>query len=205
MHLAPSHGKRRAGEPAWEIAWLFPNQGSWSEAEYFALNTNWRVELSDGFIEVFLPFTTAHQLILGSICTHLYDFVRSRKLGTVLPGPLPVRLWPGKICEPDLVLMMAEHADRMSEEFWRGADLVVEVLSEDAESRRRDLQKNRRDYARARIREYWIIDPEEERILVLRLIKGKYAVHGNFGRGDQATSVLLDGFKVEVDAVLNAK
>jgi hypothetical protein len=41
---------RQKGEPAWEIAELFPPQGYWCEEEYLALTdgTNHLVELTDG-------------------------------------------------------------------------------------------------------------------------------------------------------------
>ena len=41
-------------EPAWEIAYLFPAQGAWSEDDYLSLTegTNHLVEFSDGY-EVF--------------------------------------------------------------------------------------------------------------------------------------------------------
>ena len=52
--------------------------------------------------------------------------------------------------------MLAEHADRMAEEYWRGADLVMEVVSGGEDDRRRDLETKVAEYARARIPEYWI-------------------------------------------------
>src|SRR5438046_2969712 len=42
----------RTPEPTWEIAYLFPNQGHWSEEEYLALDGNQLVEFSRGFLEV---------------------------------------------------------------------------------------------------------------------------------------------------------
>jgi Uma2 family endonuclease len=196
---------RTAGEPAWEVACLFPRQGSWSEDDYLALDTNWLVEFSDGFIEVLPMPTTSHQIIVLALGRLLLAFVEPRKLGTVLVAPLRVRVRRGKYREPDVVFMLAEHADRIHEEYWRGADLVMEVVSPDDESRRRDLITKRGEYARARIREYWIIDPQKEQIKVLRLSGQKYVVHGEYGRGDRAQSALLPGFAVDVDAVLAAK
>ncbi|MFO0956477.1 MAG: Uma2 family endonuclease [Isosphaeraceae bacterium] len=70
---------------------------------------------------------------------------------------MPVRLGPDKIREPDIVFLLAEHADRIGKQVLEGADLVMEVVSED---RRRDLVEKRADYAEAGIPEYWIIDPE---------------------------------------------
>ena len=50
-----------------------------------------------------------------------------------------------------------------------GADLAIEVVSEGAEARERDLETKRAEYARAGISEYWIVDPQESRITVLTL------------------------------------
>jgi Uma2 family endonuclease len=116
-----------------------------------------------------------------------------------------VRLWKGKFREPDLVFILAKHADRMGEEYWKGADLVMEIVSGSAEDRQRDLETKVAEYARARIAEYWIIDPQQAEITVLRLKGRKYVVHGRYGRGSQARSALLKGFVVDVDAVLDAE
>lgn len=86
----------------------------------------------------------------------------------------------------------------MGEKFWIGADLVMEVASGDDKDRRRDLVVKRKEYAKARIAEYWIIDPKKQRILVLHLSGKRYVVHGEFTRGDVAASQLLPGFGVDV-------
>ncbi|MDB5289991.1 MAG: hypothetical protein JWL69_1232, partial [Phycisphaerales bacterium] len=106
--------------------------------------------------------TQRHQLILIFLFDALRAFVGEQKLGRALFGPLPVRLESGKYREPDIVFMLAEHASRMGNDFWDGADLVMEVVSEDG--CRRDLEEKRRDYALAGIPEYWIVDPREQSI-----------------------------------------
>ena len=50
-------------------------------------------------------------------------------LGEVLFAGVRVRLWPGKFREPDVLFMRAEHAGRITDEYWEGADLVMEVVS----------------------------------------------------------------------------
>jgi Uma2 family endonuclease len=92
----------------------------------------------------------------------------------------------------------------MGEDFWEGADLVMEIVSEGAESRRRDFIDKRREYAQGKIPEYWIVDPQEQRITVLRLNGSEYIVHGEFAPGQIATSALLPGFVADVAAVFNA-
>jgi Uma2 family endonuclease len=185
-------------EPAWEIARLFPAQGHWCEEEYLALDTNHLVELSHGHLEVLPMPTTSHQMLAAYLYGALLAFVTRRDLGMVLFAPLPVRLWRNTIREPDIVFMQKEHAARIGERFWKGADLVMEVVSPDDESRKRDLVTKRAEFARAGIAEYWIIDPREERITVLRLAGKRYVVHGEFTKGTTATSHLLAGFAVDV-------
>jgi Uma2 family endonuclease len=53
--------------------------------------------------------------------------------------------------------------------------------------------------------EYWIVNPQDETITVLTLAGGAYVEHGLFRRGDTATSLVLPGFSVSVDAVFDAK
>src|SRR5207237_9171857 len=85
-----------------------------------------------------------------------------------------------------------------------GAALVMEIVIGDAADRARDLIVKRKEYAEARIAEYWIVDPQEQRITVLTLDGSAYRVHGDFTAGQHATSVLLPGFSVSVDAVFAA-
>ena len=61
------------------------------------------------------------------------------------------------------------------------------------------------EYAAAGIPEYWIVNPLDHTILVLTLQNGVYVEHGPFGRGMLATSVLLAGFGVVVDAAFAAR
>ena len=123
MSQAPNMRARSADEPelTWEIAQLFPAQGTWSEAEYLALETNHLVEFSNGRLE-FPPMpTTTHQRILSHLYGLLLVFSTADDLGTVLFAALPIRLWRRKFREPDVVFMRKEHASRIREQYWNGA------------------------------------------------------------------------------------
>ena len=76
----------KEGEPAWEIARLFPNQGFWSEEDYLALDGNHLVEFSDGYVEVLPMPTTSHQRIVLFLYEMLRLFIFPGKLGEVLVG-----------------------------------------------------------------------------------------------------------------------
>ena len=193
----------KPGDPAWEVALLFPRQGEWTEEAYLALDTNRLVELSNGCLEVLPVPTIAHQWLAGVLFKRLDAFVSAQAMGHAFFAPLPVRLGSDHYREPDVVYLSTARLKR-HKKYPQGADLVMEIVSPGDENRRRDLQIKRKEYAAAGIAEYWIVDPEAGTITVLAL-KGKtYRKHGSFGIGEIATSVLLPGFSVEVAPLFGA-
>jgi Uma2 family endonuclease len=102
-------GDGRLGEPAWQVATLFPEQGNWSVEEYLALPGNHLVEFSDGFLEVLPMPTTSHQLIVSFLWQSLQAFAVALHLGLPLFAPVRVRLWPRKFREPDVLFMLKRH------------------------------------------------------------------------------------------------
>ncbi|HMF12919.1 MAG TPA: Uma2 family endonuclease [Gemmataceae bacterium] len=194
------------GTPTWEIAYLFPAQGTWTEDDYFNLDGIWegipRVELSNGYLEVLPVPTEIHQIIIFVLLQRLAAFTRKHAPGLVLPSGMRIKLWNRQFRDADIAYMKAENASRRRKRYWLGADLVMEVVSGDAKDIKRDWETKLREYAKAGIAEYWIVDPEKEVIRVLTLEGKAYKVHGDFGPGTKATSVLLPGFTVPVDEVL---
>lgn len=195
-------------EPAWEIAHLFPPQGQWSESEYLLLteSTNWLVELVDGRIEVLAMPTIGHQLILRFLMDALRAFVEPKQLGMVLFAPTRVWIRDDNFREPDILFQFSEnHVQRnVDGDYYRGADLVMEIVSPDAKSVKRDHVDKRADYAAAGISEYWIVDPQQKTIEVLALDGQAYVTHGLFREGDEASSKLLDGLAIDVSATFAA-
>jgi Uma2 family endonuclease len=194
-----------------EVTWLFPYQGQWTEADYFALpDTNRIVELSEGRLVVPDMPTSSHQYAVGELFALLRGFIRPRRLGTVLMSPLRVRLWPGKIREPDVVFLSREHADRRGEEYWGVPDLAIEVISSRSETssgtEKTDRVEKFGEYAQAGVSEYWLVDAIEPTIEVYVLRDGAYRLLGRWGLGEEARSEILPGFRVPVaDIVLGEK
>ena len=194
--------RSRRGTPVWEIAHLYPLQGHWSEHAYFGLETERRIEYADGCLE-FLPMPTrSHELIVQFLYDLLKAWVTSRQAGRVFFSGYRVRTIESAYRLPDLLYVSNDR--RQEEQFAHGADLAIEVVSEGEENRRRDLREKRAEYAAAGIPEYWIVDPEQKTITVLTLDGDEYRVHGEFNPGATATSVLLEGFTVDVTACFAA-
>jgi Uma2 family endonuclease len=187
-----------------DISKLYNEQGKLSEGDYLELTRMSRrmAEFTDGYIEVLPMPTLKHQLILQCLHSLLFTFVNARQLGIAIFSPLRVRCGDAKYREPDIVFMLSQNRHRAMNEYWEGADLVMEVISESDPDR--DWIQKRDDYAQANIPEYWIVDPRTETITVLSLRDGTYVETGTFGRGDSAKSVLLEGFHADVASVFNA-
>lgn len=196
--------RSKRGEPTWEMTDFYPRQGEWTEREYLALDTNRLIEFTDGVLE-FLPMPTfAHQDIVEYLHSLLKSYVRERRLGKVRFAPLRVNISERKWREPDIVYANHDQVKAANKKYPKGADLVVEVVSEGEDARERDLVEKPVDYAEAGIKEYWIVDPELMTVTVLTLDGKSYKTHGEFKPGSTATSVLFEAFSVEVDDIFAA-
>ncbi|HVX14594.1 MAG TPA: Uma2 family endonuclease [Pirellulales bacterium] len=182
---------------------VLPPQGAWTEEQYlvFTDDTNRLIEFTDGCLEPLPTPTDRHQAILAFLYETFLGFVRPRG-GRVRFAALRLRIRSGKFREPDLLLLLSADDPRRQNRYWTGADLALEVVSPDKPSR--DLIEKRGDYAEGGVPEYWLVNPEDETVTVLRLADGAYVEAGTFRRGDSASSVLLAGFAIDVAAVFDA-
>jgi len=193
-------------EYAWEVATLYPLQGHWTESEYLSLtdSTNQRIELVDGRLEFLAMPTEIHQELIEILFFALKQFVEDRQLGRVRFTGIRVRTVPGKIREPDVMFLRKENFHLRHNRAWDGIDLAMEVVSDDPKDRQRDYVDKLAEYAAAGIAEYWIVDYQERVVIVNKLVDGEYAEQGPFVAGDQAASVLLEGFVIDVQALFEA-
>lgn len=182
---------------------LGPLQGLWTQAQYLRLTEHARVplEFTDGRLEAPPMPTDRHQAISQHLFLALLPFV-GKLGGKVRYAPLRLRIRDGKFREPDLLLVRDANDPRRRNDYWHGADLVMEIVSPDDPER--DIRVKRRDYAEARIPEYWIVNPVGETITVLTLDGDAYVEHGVFVRGQRADSVCLNGFAPGVAEVFDA-
>jgi Uma2 family endonuclease len=163
-------------------------------------HTNRLVEFTDGYLKPLPTPTDLHHSILQILLNQFNDFALSTGGKASFAG-IRLRIRRGKYREPDVIVLKNAKDKRRRNRIWTGADLNVEVVSED--DPKRDLVDKRTDYAEANVPEFWIVNPMTETITVLVLRNGAYVEHGTFGRGQVATSVVLPGFGVKVDDVFN--
>ena len=193
--------------PAWGIALLFPDQGTWSEDEYLDLPGNHLIEFNEGYLEVLPIPTPYHQMIAFHLHRTLHDYVKAHQLGAVFSAPLPVRVGPAKYREPDVVFVSTSQlpADLRTVKQLDRADLVVEVVCEGTENRTRDFVEKRAIYAQAGIAEYWIVESNSVEVSVLVLKNGQYEIDAVYRPGECLRSVLFPDFEMSVDSVFSVE
>ncbi len=156
-------------------------------------DTDNRYELIDGELLTLPPESEPNTAIVS----YLLFTLASKRL-------VPLRLIRTHMCEiqvpilregdaanryPDLVILRPEHILLTASRLTITLDmpppqLVVEVVSPGRIGRDRDYISKRAQYAARGIPEYWIVDPQEEIVAVLRLESGKYVEIGVF-QGEQ--------------------
>jgi Uma2 family endonuclease len=140
-----------------------------------------------------------HQRIAGDLHSRLQQFLGAR--GEVFFSRTGVKLSEDSVTEPDLVVVLSEHAHQVGEAWIEGApDLVVEILSPGTASR--DLSVKREIYEQSGIPEYWIVDRKAGAVEVLTLEGRRYVRFGRFERGSILLSKRLPGLEIAVSSVL---
>lgn len=118
-----------------------------------------RYELIDGELLVTPSPTGPHQHLVGLLLGALLPYVDRRTLGVAMTSPADLVLGPPSIVQPDIFVVPASLArPPISLERVTSLLLAVEILS--PSSARHDRGTKRRQYQRAGVPEYWIVDPD---------------------------------------------
>jgi Uma2 family endonuclease len=155
----------------------------WTEEEFYAARDaapyGERWELVDGEVLVTPSPHWTHQRIVGRLFSRLDEYVRAQGLGEAFVSPLDVKLEPGLVLQPDVLVVPAGELRRHSD-IVRRLLLAVETVS--PSSARYDRVTKRPHYQRHQVSEYWIADdtsrtierwtPDDERpeLLAERLV-----------------------------------
>ena len=160
-----------------------------------------RYEIVDGEVFVTPAPNTRHQDIVGLLFRRLGNHVEQHGGGRIFVAPYDAVLSPTDVVQPDIVFVSDTASNLITPANLQGPPtLAVEVLSD----ARHDRVRKRRLYAQFGVAEYWIVDPDGERVEVYRLEGQRYPTPTLLEAGTQLTTALLPGFSVEVAALLAA-
>ena len=142
----------------------------YTEEDYYNLPENVRAELIDGQIYYMAAPSRIHQKILNFLNTEINIYIRSKDGSCeVYPAPFAVKLFEDDdktVVEPDISVIC--DPNKLTERGCTGApDWIVEIVSPSTSSH--DYIRKLNLYAKAGVKEYWIIDPRTEKVFVYHL------------------------------------
>lgn len=185
--------------PAEKRRYTFADALEWEEGE--------QAEIIDGEVLLFSTPSSRHQDISVELTRQFANYLEGKQC-KVYHAPFGVRLFEqdgdspedvDTVVQPDLSVVCDR--DKIDKYGCKGApDLVVEILSPSTQRHDRLVKLNL--YQRAGVREYWIVDPDNQTVQVMLLGEnGALHLHEVYGRGDVAKVNVLEGCFIELSKV----
>ena len=186
-------------QPAEKARYTFADALTWNENE--------RIEIINGEALMMAPPSRVHQEISGEIFRQLANYLEGKKC-RVYAAPFAVRLFERDVEAPEDVDTMVEpdlsvvcDSDKLDKYGCKGApDVVIEILS--PSTQRHDRLVKLGLYQRAGVREYWIVNPEDQTVQVMLLDGGGILqLHEVYDRTGVAKINSLEGCFIELNKV----
>jgi len=179
-------------------------------ADYLTWMDDVRRELYDGFIKLMSPTPSRkHQKISTNLTRIIGNFLVHKKC-EVYHAPSDVRFPKNNdsksdkqvytVLQPDLYIVC--DLSKLDDRGCLGApDLVIEIIS--AKNSKRDIKDKFEIYQEHGVREYWIVNPNDENVTVFVLDeKGKFQFVGIYAEDDKIPVNIFTGdLKVDLTKV----
>lgn len=187
----------------------FTEYGKYSYADYLTWQMDEMVEIIKG--KVFKSAAAApkrvHQEVALKVARKLGDYLE-KKSCKIFVAPFDVRL-PVKskrnediytVVQPDICVVCDR--SKLDEAGCLGApDLIIEILSPG--NNRKELKYKYEVYEESGVKEYWVIHPNEQTLLIYTLTSGKYIPSRLFTHGDIVNSECIEGFSLDLEYVFS--
>ena len=141
-------------------------QGEYTLEDYYALPEDKRYELIDGVLYEMTVPTTVHQIIALQMCYQIERFIEEREgncMTYIAPVDVQLDCDDKTMVEPDVIILCDRSKD-INRCIYGAPDFVAEVLSKS--TRRKDIGVKTYKYSNAGVREYWMIDPKDMKVIV---------------------------------------
>jgi Uma2 family endonuclease len=154
-----------------------------------------RRELLDGKLIVTPAPRLRHQDVVLRLAMAFGNYLLAHGGGRVFIAPADVILSNRDVVEPDVLFVADSQLSILTEANVQGVPaLLIEVLS----NPHIDRVRKRDAYARFNVPEYWIADPDADRVEVYHLAGERYAKPEIFEPGDHLTYEGLPGLTIDV-------
>lgn len=194
---AKALGVRGAGEED-----VRGNDVNFSVEDYYETPEGYPLELINGRFFVMESPGARHQSIVYELGYAIGSYIKKNKgKCRVYPGPFDVELPTerGTVVVPDITVIC--DTSKVDEKGCKGVpDWIIEVLS--TSTRNRDKRDKLSVYEEVGVREYWIIDPFENKVCVYRRgtagEQNGYALPDSYSFDEEICSGIFEGLKIRL-------
>lgn len=180
--------------------------GRYTYADYLKWSFEEQVELIKGKIFKMSPAPKrVHQKVSRELSIRIFNFLKGQKC-EAYSAPFDVRL-PVKskkndeittVVQPDICVIC--DPSKLDDAGCIGApDLIIEILSKG--NNKKELQNKYEVYEESGVKEYWVVSPDEQTLLIYTLVDNQYRASRLFTRGDEIKTPILPGFVLALDDV----
>lgn len=178
-------------------------------ADYLTWLDDKRRELINGIVHLMTPAPARkHQGISWNLEQKIGEAIKQKKQCRAYHAPFDVRL-PKKneksdteihtVVQPDIIVIC--DLGKLDKKGCLGApDLIIEILS--PATAKKDLNDKFYLYQESGVREYWIVNPNDENVNVFLLDKkGKYQLIGMYAGNMRIKVNIFDDFEIAVEDI----
>ena len=165
-----------------------------------------RVEIIKGrVLKMAAAPSTYHQIISANLSGEIYNFLK-RKLCKVFSAPFDVRMSKyveddqvDSVIQPDICIIC--DPKKLDKRGCLGApDMIVEILS--PSTAERDIELKYALYEENGVKEYWIVQPNDQTVSVFDLEGEKYILRGIYHR-QKIVLVKTIGFEIDLTEIFS--
>ena len=179
----------------------YERTGKYTYADYASWDDGNRYELIDGAAYMMSAPIVAHQRISRELLRQIANFLAGKQC-EVFNAPFDVCLnargdSDDTVVQPDLLVIC--DSSKLDKKRCNGApDMIIEIVSPSSSKHDRFIKLNK--YLKAGVREYWIVDPDDNILNAHVLENGKYviSVHGS---EDTVSVHVLEGCEINLPDV----
>ena len=178
--------------------------GKYSYADYLTWQLDEVVEIIKGrLFKMTAAPSRIHQKVTTKLSHRLYGFLEEKPCEVYI-APFDVRLPTSStknhdvytVIQPDVCVICDKN--KLDDAGCIGApDLIVEILSPG--NNKKELQNKYEVYQESGVREYWIIHPSEQTLLIYSLKEGVFIPSRLFTSGDNVGSNAIPGFNLDLE------
>lgn len=173
----------------------------WTYANYLHLPNDGKTYQIIGGNLIMSPAPSLyHQSISRNLEFIIWEFVKEHDLGEVFDAPVDVIFSPINVTQPDIVYISKSRLNIAQKTGIFGPpDWIVEIVS--PSNSEIDIRFKHQIYKSYGVKEYWIVNPEEEMVNVYILKEGGYTLKGVYLKEDTIEVGIIPGLKVDLTEV----